>query len=225
MKKARRKSAGLVRERTYEYLKKAILSGQYEPGARLGEDHLAKELGVSRTPVRECLHKLESEGLIKALETRGFIVPEDSREEVEELFEMREILEGYALRVACEAISDEQLEELNSFVNRAKNALKVNKIEEVFACNTEFHDKLHDLIKGKRRLYGLIVDLRKYVLRYRSDSLSYSDGGKRAIDGHRKIILALSLKDPVLCESIMREHVREGKDDALKYLINKERKP
>ena len=72
------KSTIPVRERAYECLKSAILSGRFNPGKRLTEEHLAKEMGVSRTPVREALHKLESEGLIKALETRGFIVSKDS---------------------------------------------------------------------------------------------------------------------------------------------------
>lgn len=224
LERVSRSDTGLVREKAYEYVKKAILSGQYEPGTRLAEEHLARDLGVSRTPVRECLHRLESEGFIKALETRGFIVSGDSREDVEELFELREILEGYALKSVCEEISGEELEELNSFISKAEDALQNNRVEEVFAWNTKFHDKLHALIAGRKRLRGLIVDLRKYVLRYRKDSLRYPDGGKRAITGHRKIVLALSLKDPALCEFVMREHIREGKEDALQVFVQKDLK-
>ncbi|MGA2958142.1 MAG: GntR family transcriptional regulator, partial [Thermodesulfobacteriota bacterium] len=82
------KKAIPVSERTYEYLRSRVLSGGFNPGDRLTEEHLAEELGVSRTPIREALHKLELEGLIKSLETRGFIIPRESNEEVEELFDL-----------------------------------------------------------------------------------------------------------------------------------------
>lgn len=210
-----------VRERTYEYLKSAILSDRIHPGERLAEEHLAKEMGVSRTPVREALHKLESEGLIKALETRGFIVSKDSREEVEELFDMRAILEGYGLRVISEKVSENLLEQLNGFIGKAEDALRRKQIREVFKWNTQFHDTLHRMLAEKKRLHRLLVNVRKYVLRYRENTLQYPDGGRRALDGHRKIVMALRLKDPDLCERVMREHIQEAKEDALQFLFGR----
>ena len=221
LRKTYQKNTISVRERTYEFLKSSVLSGHFNPGERLTEEHLAKKLGVSRTPVREALHKLESEGLIKALETRGFIVSRDSKDEVEDLFELRAILEGYALRIISERISKEDLERLNGFVERAENALKRERIEEVFKWNTKFHDTLHGIVVEKKRLHRLLVNIRKYVLRYRRDTLQYPDGGKRAVDGHRKILLALRLKDPDLCERMMREHIQEAKVDAEQFLFEK----
>ena len=211
----------LVRERAYEYLKSAILSDRIHPGERLAEEHLAKEMGVSRTPVREALHKLESEGLIKALETRGFIVSKDSREEVEELFDMRAILEGYGLRVISEKVSENLLEQLNGFIGKAEDALRRKQIREVFKWNTQFHDTLHRMLAEKKRLHRLLVNVRKYVLRYRENTLQYPDGGRRALDGHRKIVMALRLKDPDLCERVMREHIQEAKEDALQFLFGR----
>ena len=208
-----------VREKVYEHLKAALLSGRFSPGERLTEEHLAEELGVSRTPVREAFHKLETEGLIKPLETRGFVASRDTRDEVEELFEIRSILEGYALRVICERISESVLQELEGYVERAEEALKKRRIDEVFKWNTKFHDVLHGLISEKRRLHRQMVSMRKYVLRYRRDTLQYPDGGKTAVEGHRKILLALRLKDPDLCERIMREHIRKAKEDALQSLF------
>jgi DNA-binding GntR family transcriptional regulator len=215
LRKTHPKSAIPVREKVYEYLKSTILSGRFNPGKRLTEEHLAKEMGVSRTPVREALHKLELEGLIKPLETRGFIVSRDSKDEVEELFEIREILEGYALRIISEGISEQVIEQLNGLIEKAEDALRRKKIEEVFKWNTKFHDMLHRLVTEKRRLHRQMVNVRKYVLRYRKGSLQYTDGGKRALEGHRKILMALRLKDPELCERIMREHIRQAKEDAL----------
>lgn len=215
------KNALPVREKVYHYLKSSVLSGRFDPGERLTEEHIAKKLKVSRTPVREALHKLESEGLIKPRKKRGFIASRDSKEEVEELLELRAILEGYALRLISERVSEETLEQLNGLIDNAEEALRRNRINEVFKWNTEFHDTLHELVSDRDRLHGLIVNMRKYVLRYRRDTLSNPEGVKRTIDGHRKIILALRLRDPVLCEYIMREHIREAKEDALQTLFGK----
>lgn len=210
-----------VREKVYEYLKASILSGHLNPGEKLTEEHLAKTLGVSRTPVREALHKLESEGLIKIRQKRGFIVSKDSNEEVEELFELRSILEGYTLRIISQSISEETLHRLKGFIQNAEEALRRKKIEDVFKYNTQFHDTLHELVAYKTRLHRLIVNMRKYVLRHRKETLRYSDGGRRAVEGHRKIVMALELKDPDLCERVMREHIQEAKEDALQFLFGK----
>ena len=215
------KSAIPVRQRAYEHLKSAILSGRLDPGKRLAEEHLAKELGVSRTPVREALHKLELEGLIKPLETRGFVVSKDSREEIEELFDMRAILEGYGLRVISEKVSENLLKQLNRLIENAEDALRRKQLREVFKWNTQFHDTLHRMVSEKKRLHRLLVNVRKYVLRYREDTLQYPDGGRRALDGHHKIVMALRLKDPDLCERVMREHIREAKEDAIQFLFGK----
>jgi DNA-binding GntR family transcriptional regulator len=210
-----------VREKVYEYLKTAILSGRLNPEERLTEEHLAKTLGVSRTPVREALHKLESEGLIKIRKKRGFIVSRDSKEEVEELFELRSILEGYTLRIISQSISEETLHRLEGFIQNAEEALRRKKIEDVFKYNTQFHDTLHQLVVNKTRLHRLIVNMRKYVLRHRKETLRYPDGGRRAVEGHRKIVMALHLRDPDLCERVMREHINEAKEDALQSLFGK----
>ena len=204
-----------VRERAYNDLKSDLLSGRFAPGERLTEEHLAKSLGVSRTPVREALHKLESEGLVKPLESRGFYVALDSREELEDLFDIRAALEGYAIRLICTRISEETIQQLNELILKAEDALDRKQLDEIFEYNTQFHDALHNVLARKTRFHTLIADTRKYVLRYRKDSLHYLDGARRTIDGHKKILMAISLKDPELCERVMRQHVREAKEEAL----------
>ena len=213
-----KQSVPSVRERTYEHLKSVILSGRFRPGERLAEEHLAEELGVSRTPVREALHKLEQDGLIEPLESRGFCIPYDSLEEVEDLFDLRTVLEGYALRVICERITDEQLKRLEEMIGESDNALDRGRLDEVFQWNTQFHDTLHAMVAHKRRFHSLIVNMRKYVLRYRKDTLQYLDGGQRASEGHRQILLALKLKDPEICERVMRIHIRQSMEDALQTM-------
>ncbi len=196
-------------------MKTAILSGHLRPKERLAEERLAERLGVSRTPVREALYKLESEGLIRPLNKRGFIVSGDSKEEVEELFEIRSVLEGYALRLISEKIAEEKLQQLNGFVEKAEAALEAKRMNEVFRWNTRFHDALHELVSDRERLYRMMVDMRKQVLRYRKETLQSVEGAKRTLDGHRKILLALRLKEPDLCERAMREHIKLAKEDAL----------
>ncbi|MEW6672729.1 MAG: GntR family transcriptional regulator [Thermodesulfobacteriota bacterium] len=210
-----------VREKTYEFLKAQMLSGQFRPGERLTEESLAAELGVSRTPIREALHKLELEGLVRPLETRGFCVSQDSREEIDEIFEIRTILEGYALRYVCKNIGKDTLKKLDAIIEKSEKAYQVQKIDAVFKYNTQFHDTLHGLISHKPRLLGLIVDLRQYILRYRKDTLQHIHGARRSIDGHLKIMMALRLGDPDLCERIMREHIHEAREDALFSLFGK----
>lgn len=214
-----------VRKRVYENLKTAIFSGQLGPKERLTEEHLAETLGVSRTPVREALYKLEAEGLIRPLETRGFIVSGDSKEEVEELFEIRAILEGYALRIISERISEESFHQLDNFIARAQASLDTGRMGDVFKWNTRFHDHLHELVSDMVRLYRMMVDMRNQVLRYRRETLQSIEGAQRTLDGHRKILLALRLKDPELCEKTMRQHIKLAKNDALLTLLkeNKER--
>jgi DNA-binding GntR family transcriptional regulator len=210
-----RKTAVSVREKTYEHLKSDIFAGRFAPGERLAEEHLAEELGVSRTPVREALHKLEQDGMIEPLESRGFCIPKDSVEEIEDLFELRTVLEGYTLKIICQRISEEQIATLEGIVDKAENALRRKRIEEVFTLNTQFHDMLHDLVADKRRFHSMIVNMRKYILRYRKDTLQYLGAAKRAIDGHRQILLALRLKECDLCERVMRIHIQQSKEDAL----------
>ncbi len=211
-----------AREKAYDYLKAAILSDRLNPGERLAEEHIARELGISRTPIREALQKLASEGLIQPLDTRGFIVSRDSREEVEELFEIRAVLEGYALKVICGRITADVLEQLKEAVEEADQALKQDRLDDVYRWNTRFHDTLHELIADKRRLSAQMVNMRKYVLRYRHGTIQYPDGGKRTIDGHRKILLSLQLRDPDLAERVMREHIRLSGEDAIQFLFNAE---
>ena len=211
-----RKTSISVREKTYERLKADIFAGRFRPGERLAEEHLAAEMGISRTPVREALHKLEQDGVIEPLGSRGFCIPRDSPEEIEDLFELRTVLEGYTLRIICERITDDQIALLEGIIDKADGALRRKKIAEVFQFNTQFHDTLHGMVADKRRFHGLIVNMRKYVLRYRRDTLQHLGAAKRASDGHRQIILALKLRDPELCERIMRVHIRQSKEDALK---------
>ena len=204
-----------VREQTYRLLKEKILNGHFPPNRRLAEESLADLLGVSRTPIREALHKLELEGLVKKKGARGFCVPEETAEDMSELFEIRAVLEGHALSCLCKDISEEHFLLLRELVNKAERGLLAGKLELVFEFNTKFHDLLYSLVREKRpRLFHLIEDMQEYILRYRKHSLDNLQAAERSISGHKKILMALGLKDPVLCEHVMRAHVYEAEADA-----------
>jgi len=209
------------RERVYSYLRSAILSGNILPEGRLVEEVVARELGVSRTPVREALHKLEREGLIEHFPNRGFVVTRETESQVAEIFEIRSILEGYILRIACESATDEFLSDLKSLLKKAERCLAGSKIEELHRFNTLFHDRIIQQVSGMERLKGLVKDLREYVLRYRSATLKFPGGAERTLKGHAKIILALETGDPDLCERVMRAHIEGAKIDAIRELMEK----
>lgn len=205
-----------VREQTYRLLKKKILNGHFPPAERLVEESLAGLLGVSRTPVREALHKLELEGLVRQKGKRGFCVPEETAEEMSELFEIRAVLEGYALSCLCRTISEDDVRLLSEHITRAEDGVLEKKLGQVFEYNTKFHDMLYHLVREKRpRLFNLIEDMRAYILRYRKDTLGSLQAAKRSVLGHKKILMALELRDPVLCEQVMRAHISEAEADAV----------
>jgi DNA-binding GntR family transcriptional regulator len=210
-----------LRERVYWYLRSAILSGSILPEGRLVEEVVARELGVSRTPVREALHKLEREGVIEHFPNRGFAVARETESQVAEIFEIRAVLEGYILRIACENATDNFLSELKSLIKEAERCFTESKIEELHRINTMFHDQIIHQVSGRERLKSLVKDLREYVLRYRMATLRFPGGSERTLRGHEKIILALETRDPDLCERIMRAHIEGAKTDAIRHMMKK----
>jgi len=216
-----RKTKILVREKAFNLIRKKIVSGNYDPGTRLTEEGLSKDLGVSRTPVREALHKLELEGLVRPMGAKGFCVSLDSAHEIEEVFEIRLVLEGYALRIACENMTEDVLKELAGFVEKAEIALSKNDQEELYDSNARFHERLNDFISFNQRFHSLLNNLREYVIRYYPDTLQQPDAAKRTAEGHCRILNALKLGDPDFCEKIMRQHMVESKEDVLVLLHEK----
>ncbi|MBW6486478.1 MAG: GntR family transcriptional regulator [Syntrophobacterales bacterium] len=210
-----------VRENTYQKLKEAIFSNRFVAGERLAEEQLAAELGVSRTPVREALHRLEQDGFIEPLGKRGFCIPDNSPEEIRDIFALRAALEGHALRLICRRITDEQIGLLQEIVNKAEIAMLQKKVDDLSRANVAFHDALMGMIAYKCRFYNFIVNMRQYVLRYRKNTLTNFGVGERCVDGHRMILLALKLRDEDLCEKVMKRHIQISGEEALRLSLGK----
>lgn len=204
-----------VRERAYAQLKSLILSDRFAPGQRLTEEQLAKELGTSRTPIREALHKLESEALITSLPTRGFVASHDSPQEIEELIELRAILEGYALRIICGRLTEPQFQTLEQIVRTSEDSLRSQHLDDVSRSNMRFHDTLHTLIGDKRRLHHQLVTMRQYAFRYCKSGQPGPNGNRRTVEEHCRILMALRFRDPDLSEYAMREHIHRSQNDRL----------
>jgi DNA-binding GntR family transcriptional regulator len=199
-----------VRERAYSRLRALVLSGRIAPGQRLAEEHLAKEFGISRTPIREALHKLGSEGLITSVSTRGFATFRDSQAEMVEFNDLRAALEGYALRVICGRLTEGQLQRLERTVQMTEDALRRQRLGDVSRWNTQFHAALHEMISDKHRLYRQLVTMRQYACRYRENAQPEPESGRWTVEGHRRILMALRFHDADLCECAMRDHIQQS---------------
>ena len=194
-----------------ELIREAIIDGRLEPGQRLKEEELARELGISRTPIREALLMLQAEGLVDAIPNRGALVRVHSAEDLEDLYQLRALLEGYAARRAGVRVTDEQLEALRASCDRFDALDSEHELRELVRENMVFHSTILD-IAGSTRLAGMVRRVIELPLVYRS-YIWYSPEQKR-ISGHyhRQIVNALSVRDPERAELIMKEHVFEARD-------------
>ncbi len=209
-----------LREEVYNILRQAIADGRLEAGTRLVETEVAEQLGVSRTPVREAIRMLESEGLVGFIPRKGYVVCDFSAEEVEEIFGIRQVLEGYAGRLATVRISTAQLEQLQEIYERSVQCLEQNSATLLCQLNTEFHD-LVIASSQNRRLIELIDSLRHALLSYRLATLNDPSERQRAVAGHKAILEALWRKDPAAVEELIKKHVAQSMDIILRKGFHK----
>jgi DNA-binding GntR family transcriptional regulator len=207
-----RKSLG---EHVFESLKHSIVRGKISPGEWLVESHIAKTLGISRTPVREAIHKLEREGLIERQPRGGFTVLGFERDDIEETFGIRSVLEGYAARLAAVKHDPKELEELENKIDEFQNALDRKKMDLLPAINTEFHDLLYRLSKSPK-LVNMINGLRDQIYRYRQMILKERKFASTSNQDHKKMLKYIRRRDAEGAERLVREHILRGQEMVLK---------
>ena len=200
-----------LREQVYKNLKNTILNGDLQPKKRLIEEKLADEMGTSRTPVREAIQKLEKEGLIHKLPRGGYAVSIITDEDIEEVFGIRSVLEGYAGYLATSRATDDDIKALEEIVEKEEGCLKDNNTEEIIQLNTEFHDRLYKAAKSAK-LYSIINDLRDYIYRYRIIFFRYSGMAKISINDHKDMIGLMRTKSAAQVEKLVRKHIIRGKN-------------
>src|SRR5210317_1507524 len=207
-----RKSLG---QHVFDNLKQAIIRGNIKPGEWLVESHIAQMLGISRTPVREAIHKLEREQLIERQPRGGFTVLGLDRDDIEETFGIRSVLEGYAARLAAVKHDAQELEQLENKINEFQNALNRKKMNLLPAINTEFHDLLYSLSKSPK-LINIINGLRDQIYRYRQMILKERKFASTSNLDHKKMLQYIRKRDAEGAERLVRIHILRGQEMVLK---------
>jgi len=205
-------------ERTYQLLRGRILSGELPPHTRLAEQRVAEDLDVSRTPVREALKRLLAEGLVQ-VESGGRVVVRDiDPREVEEIYVIREVLDGLAARLAAQRISATQLARFQTVMNVMRSDHEAGNHEGVVQGNILFHDLLHES-SGNDRLRQLSRDLTDYVRRFSTQSFHSEQRVGQMLDEHQSMVDALGQRDQDLAEQLAREHVAVARQSVINILI------
>ena len=210
-----RKSLG---QDVFEYLKNAIIDQTIEPGSRLVESKIADMLGISRTPLREALHKLEREDWIERIPTGGFKVVTLTSDDIEQTFGIRSVLEAYAARLAAENHQDNDLVPLEKKIEEFKKCLELKKdSDKLQKINTQFHDLLYNLSKSPK-LIKMINQLRAQISRFRRIILKQYEYALQSSNDHVKMLDAIKNRDGKKVEKLVRRHIIKGKNVVLSEL-------
>lgn len=194
-----------LREIVFESMREAILSGDLEPGERLMEIQLADEMGVSRTPVREAIRKLELENFVVMIPRKGAYVAGVSLKDVADVFEIRSALEGLAAGLAAERITDDELELMERALFYRASEQELN-LEQIVESDTDFHALVYKASRNDR-LIQILANLREQIQRFRTTSLAVPGRVKLAIDEHRMIVEALRNHNSEEAQSLAIAHI------------------
>lgn len=190
-------------------LREQIFAKQLAPGSWLDEQTLADQLGISRTPMREAIKVLASEGLVTIKMRRGAYVTEIARDDLEQIFTILSLLEGEAAKQAALKASEEELNQLDYWHHRLEKAAADRDIEQFFEINGKFHELIQQ-IAGNRWMNGVIADLRKVLKLHRRNSLTSTGRLQNSLIEHREILKALLKRDQAGAEMAMRKHMERG---------------
>ena len=190
-------------------LREQIFSKQLEPGSWLDEQSLANQFGISRTPMREAIKALASEGLVTMKLRRGAYVTEVNRADLEQIFTVISLLECQTAKESALKATEDELNLLDHLHHRLEKAAADRDIEQFFEINGKFHELIQQ-IAGNRWLNGVIDDLRKVLKLHRRDSLTSTGRLQSSLIEHREILRAILKRDEVAAEAAMRKHFAHG---------------
>lgn len=195
--------------RVFQKIREDILSGRYKEHDELKENTLGKELGVSRTPVREALRQLELEGLVTIIPNRGAYVKGISRKDIWDIYVMRSMLEGLCARWAAEHITEEQLDDLEEALLLSEFQIKKESgfnAAQITALDGRFHAILYEA-SGSRMLGHVLSDFHNYVKMARRSSVVSEERARKSIREHRQILRAIRERDADMAEQLANEHI------------------
>jgi len=198
-------------EFVYRSLKEQIISGALPPEMRLIELSIAAEFGVSRTPVREALKRLAVENLVLADPARGMVVHAPGAREIEDVFIVREALDGLAARLAAHRITPSELDRLRVVVELMEQAIVNDRREQVVVANAVFHDVIYGAA-GNELLERLGRDLREFVRRFTTLPFASPERVDHVLNEHRDIVAALEKHDPEAAEDASRAHLSAARE-------------
>ena len=198
-----------LRDVVFETLRDAIITQVLKPGERLMEIQLADEMGVSRTPVREAIRKLELEGLVVMVPRKGAYVAGVSMKDIHEVYEVRAALEMLAVSLAAERITDEELDALERQVLRESEAeanADEHSLDNIIYIDSSFHDIIYQAAHNQR-LVQFVNILQEQLQRFRAASLSRPGRSKTALEEHKQIVEALAERNGELAAKLAKEHI------------------
>ena len=202
-----------IADQIFEQLERDILTGKYQRGEVLSELRLSAELGVSRTPIREAVRRLEQENILK--ETgRGMVVIGISREDMLDMFEIRLRIEGLAARRAAANISDEQLKQMEETLDLQSfyiDKQEGDSAEQIRDMDSRFHELLYEG-SGSRAFHETLSALHRKIMKYRSASVSKHSRALLSLEEHRAIYKALAAHDGDAAEKAALNHVVNARD-------------
>ncbi len=210
------RSSKSIRQRIYDHLREQLLNGEILPHQHLVETKIAKEIGTSRTPIREALHSLELEGLIESIPRVGYVVKPINEDEVAEICEIRAAIEGVGARWAMEKAPQKLIKDLKKNISISEEKALQGDPRAFVELDAQFHEIIARL-SGSKRLQELGGTLRRHMLRYRIQSIYAIDNVLRAIQGHRGIVEAIESGDLEEVSRAMKFHLEQSKRDILRY--------
>ncbi len=184
----------LLSQKVYRALKTEIIKGSLKPGTKLLEGKIAKQMGVSRTPIREALKKLAAEGFVKMNPNQAVVVSNASVEDVQEVLQIRGVLEGLAARLAIKMISEKEIKELEKYQKQMEYYTKKDDVLAFSEMDAEFHELILNIC-GNNRLIQIRKNLNDQDHRYRIRSLSVPGRLKCSLKEHKEVVEALKRKD------------------------------
>lgn len=197
----------------FDRIEESILDGTFKKGDCIGELKLCEMLGVSRTPVREALTRLRSEGLVGE-SAKGTVVLGVTREDLDDIYEVRRRIEGYATARAAGRITEEELKTLEETLDLQEFYVSKGQTEGIGKLDSEFHRLIY-LYSGSRTLASLLSELHRKVMRYRRLSVGNPARAAAAAAEHREILAALSAHDAPLAEALAKKHIQNAHDSIL----------
>jgi DNA-binding GntR family transcriptional regulator len=195
-----------LREIVFTTMREAIINGDFKPGQRLMEVQLAEQMGVSRTPVREAIRKLELEGLVIMVPRKGAYVAGLSNEDVKEVLEIRAVLEGLAASLASKNATKEDMTLLQEIVDQFKHAAQEQDVVKLIRYDSDFHDVVYRASKNKK-LIQLISSLREQVQRFRVAYFTKIKNTEILIAEHNELLDAIVGKDALRARHVAENHI------------------